>query len=257
MVLLVLTERIRRAVFLAIESPEFDDCAKDRLRSYLQGKVYLPLDLVKQVSKFLVNRDGKLGKEIGLSNYWLHELLTGSGVYVEPKKEKVKNPKLMARLEEILAGQANKEYARMIARVASSYDVETFKLLDTEEFGTIRGQLTAIINITFTVVAVFAAVYHVSQSITGDIGMRVLLASVGSLVIGVAETFLYMRYLTGYENEKKKKEATKQRKPLHRRATFISTTTYSKPKDFPNFNSANEKYTSYKSHHHPKRTHSI
>ena len=77
----------------------------------------------------------------------------------------------MARLEKILEEQANKEYARMISRVASSYDVETFKLLDTEEFSSIRGQLTAIINITFTMVAVFAAVYHVAQTITGDTGM--------------------------------------------------------------------------------------
>ena len=81
------------------------------------------------------------------------------------------SPELVARLEKILAEQANKEYARMIGKVASSYDVETFKLLDTEEFQSVRGQLTAIINITFTVVAVFAAVYHVAQTITGDTGM--------------------------------------------------------------------------------------
>jgi hypothetical protein len=81
------------------------------------------------------------------------------------------SPELVARLEKILAEQANKEYARMIGKVASSYDVETFKLLDTEEFQSVRSQLTAIINITFTVVAVFAAVYHVAQTITGDTGM--------------------------------------------------------------------------------------
>jgi len=160
----------------------------------------------------LVRKDGKLGNEIGFSRFWLHELLKGSDIYVEKRKDRVKNPQLMARLEQILEEQANKEYVRMISNVASSYDVETFKLLDTEEFSSIRGQLTAIINITFTMVAVFAAVYHVAQTITGDTGMRVLLALTGSVVVGVAETFLYMRYLTGYAKKEEKKERTPRRR---------------------------------------------
>nr|CAG8482221.1 14592_t:CDS:10 [Entrophospora candida] len=216
MVLLVLTERIRTAIYQAIQSPEFDESARQRLRSYLKASACIPLDLIKEVSNFLVSRDGKLGREIGLSSYWLHELLTGSGIYVQPRKEKVKSPELVAKLEKILAEQANKEYARMVGKVASSYDVETFKLLDTEEFQSIRGQLTAIINITFTVVAVFAAVYHVAQTITGDTGMRVLLALSGSVIVGIAETFLYMRYLTGYDsptnnnkNSRKEKDRSK------------------------------------------------
>jgi len=214
MVLLVLTDRIRTAIYQAMQSPEFDESAKQRLKNYLKISPCIPLDLIKEVSKFLVSRDGKIGKEVGLSHYWLHELLTGSGVYMEPRKEKVKSPELIARLEKILAEQANKEYARMIGKVASSYDVETFKLLDTEEFQSVRGQLTAIINITFTVVAVFAAVYHVAQTITGDTGMRVLLAFTGSVIVGIAETFLYMRYLTGYD-----KDDTKERKPRRRSTT--------------------------------------
>ncbi|CAI2170549.1 14055_t:CDS:2 [Funneliformis geosporum] len=227
MVLLVLTDRIRTAIYQAVQSPEFDESAKKRLKSYLKASSCVPLDLIKEVSKFLLGRDGKLGKEIGLSNYWLHDMLTGSGVYVEPRKEKVKSPELLARLESILAEQANKEYARMIGRVASSYDVETFKLLDTEEFQSVRGQLTAIINITFTVVAVFAAVYHVAQTITGDTGLRVLLAFTGSVIVGVAETVLYMRYLTGYD-----KIEPKERKPRRRSSASsgyhnkAATTTY-------------------------------
>jgi len=212
MVLVVITDRIRSAVYRALNSPEFDSSAKARLKNYLKTSSSIPLDLMKEVSKFLVSKDGKLGKEIGLSQFWLHELLNGSGIYVEKRKEQVKNPQLMARLEQILAEQANKEYARMIGRVASSYDVETFKLLDTEEFSSIRGQLTAIINITFTMVAVFAAVYHVAQTITGDTGMRVLLALTGSVVVGIAETFLYMRYLTGYATKEEKKERQPRRR---------------------------------------------
>uniref|UniRef100_A0A1D1ZFQ8 Transmembrane protein 199 n=1 Tax=Anthurium amnicola TaxID=1678845 RepID=A0A1D1ZFQ8_9ARAE len=218
MVLLVFTDRIRSAVYQALNSPEFDNSAKSRLRNYLKSSSGIPLDLMKEVSSFLVSKDGKLGNEIGFSRFWLHELLKGSGIYIEKRKDRVKNPQLMARLEQILAEQANKEYARMIGRVASSYDVETFKLLDTEEFSSIRGQLTAIINITFTMVAVFAAVYHVAQTITGDTGMRVLLALTGSVVVGVAETFLYMRYLTGYAKKEEKKEEKKERHP-RRRAT--------------------------------------
>jgi hypothetical protein len=235
MVLLVLTDRIRDAVLVALESPDFDSTAKDRLRRYLKGSACLPLDLVKEVSNFLVNRDGKIGREIGLSHFWLHELLTGSGVYVEGeqkvKGKGTKNPELMARLEGILAEQANKEYARMIGRVASSYDVETFKLLDTEEFSSIRGQLTAIINITFTVVSVFAAVYHVAQNITGDTGMRILLAGFGCLLVGAAETFLYMRHLTGYDTNKKKKQPKNEthRKPVRRHTHCSAVMVPTKP----------------------------
>ncbi|CAG8603809.1 9145_t:CDS:1, partial [Racocetra persica] len=68
MVLLVLTERIRHAIYQAIQSPDFDESAKQRLKTYLKSrepKSSIPLDLVKEVSKFLVNRDGKLGREIG------------------------------------------------------------------------------------------------------------------------------------------------------------------------------------------------
>ncbi|CAG8443663.1 6115_t:CDS:2 [Cetraspora pellucida] len=183
MVLLVLTERIRHAIYQAIQSPDFDDSAKQRLKNYLKSSACIPLDLVKEVSKFLVTRDGKLGKEI-----------------------------------------ANKEYARMVGRVASSYDVETFKLLDTEEFQSIRGQLTAIINITFTVVAVFAAVYHVAQTITGDTGMRVLLAFTGSIIVGVAETFLYMRYLAGFDkNDPKKERKQRRRSSSPQKIVYYST----------------------------------
>ncbi|CAG8658000.1 8177_t:CDS:2 [Acaulospora morrowiae] len=298
MVLLVLTERIRIAVCQALQSPEFDESAKQRLKNYLKSSSCIPLDLIKEVSRFMVHQDGKLGRDVGndsalfisssfviiavvlpsslghnnhtdfipvfsrqilvhvprhikdtpsycslsyqifpfslllfahslsygFSRYWLHELLTGSGVYVDPRKEKIKSPELIARLETILAEQANKEYARMIGRVASSYDVETFKILDTEEFQSFRGQLTAIVNITFTVVAVFAAVYHVAQNITGDTGMRVLLALAGSTIIGIAETFLYMRYLAGFDKPEQKERKVPRRKSTSNFRNKVSAT---------------------------------
>ncbi|CAG8469568.1 16758_t:CDS:1, partial [Acaulospora colombiana] len=64
MVLLVLTERIRTAICQALQSPDFDESAKQRIKNYLKASPCVPLDLIKEVSKFLVNRDGKLGKEI-------------------------------------------------------------------------------------------------------------------------------------------------------------------------------------------------
>lgn len=72
MVLLVLTDRIRTAIYHALQSPEFDESAKQRLKNYLKLSSCIPLDLIKEVSKFLVSHDGKLGKEIGkLSIYFL------------------------------------------------------------------------------------------------------------------------------------------------------------------------------------------
>jgi hypothetical protein len=75
MVLLVLTDRIRTAIYQALQSPEFDESAKQRLKNYLKLSSCIPLDLIKEVSKFLVSRDGKLGKEIGNLLFLLCNLL--------------------------------------------------------------------------------------------------------------------------------------------------------------------------------------
>ena len=66
MVLLVFTDRIRSAVYQALNSPEFDKSAKSRLRNYLKSSSGIPLDLMKEVSTFLLSKDGKLGNEIGM-----------------------------------------------------------------------------------------------------------------------------------------------------------------------------------------------
>lgn len=91
MILLILTERIRRAIQTAIDCPEFDDSVKNRLLPFLRGEVKVPtrpvmlpthptegavvvethvadgvpLELVKEVSNFLVDREVKMGNEVG------------------------------------------------------------------------------------------------------------------------------------------------------------------------------------------------
>ncbi len=82
MVLLVLTDRIRTAIYQAVQSPEFDESAKKRLKNYLKISACVPLDLIKEVSKFLVGRDCKLGKEVG--NYLL-EFFFSKNYFIFPQ----------------------------------------------------------------------------------------------------------------------------------------------------------------------------
>ncbi|RUP48472.1 endoplasmic reticulum-based factor for assembly of V-ATPase-domain-containing protein [Jimgerdemannia flammicorona] len=250
MVLLILTERIRHAIQTAIACPEFDVSVKDRLLPFLRGEVKVPtmpalstapyptegnfvvegnvadgvpLELVKEVSSFLVSREAKMGNEIGLSHYWLHELLVGSTVYTHPQPVRMKSPMLLNRIETILTDQSNAEYNRMIGDVFSESptDMHYFFQVNRGDVRELRAHLSAIVNATFTIVAVFVAIYAVSKTITNDIGMRVLLGLIGALVVAVAEAWLYMRHVAANKPPKTIRRRRSSRMSTKRRSVVI------------------------------------
>jgi len=220
MILLILTERIRHAIQTAIECPDFDTSVKKRLLPVLRGEVKVPttpvvtpahptegtavvadgvpLELVKEVSSFLVSREVKMGIEVGLSQYWLHELLAGTTVYNQPQSTRMKSPELLNRLETVITDKSNagyNGYNRMISNVITEepMDMHYFFNVNHADVQELRAHLSAIINATITIVVVFVALYAVSKAFTHDVGLRVLLGLLGALLVAFAEAWLYMR----------------------------------------------------------------
>lgn len=79
---------------------------------------------------------------------------------------------------------------------AENASVTRMQATERQEMNTAKNQITAIVNIMFTIVAVFVAVYWISPSVTDDIGYRILLSLSFCVIVGIAETWLYIRYVS-------------------------------------------------------------
>ncbi|KAJ9056791.1 hypothetical protein DSO57_1029510 [Entomophthora muscae] len=138
----------------------------------------IPFNLVSEVSKLLIAEYLKDGSE-GTSKFWLHELIKGSQLILEKPKPKTKSKELEQRLQNILRDQSNQEYYRMVSQVDPKFSVPATPrepLADilsekksTESRETYR-QVSAIINIAFTIIAVFVAIYWISPGFSQNIG---------------------------------------------------------------------------------------
>jgi hypothetical protein len=74
-------------------------------------------------------------------------------------------------LDRIAADNQNKEYAQMVKSVVGSEkDKLTFKI-PHDEMQEIRGHVTAIINVLFSIVACFGAFYKMSSVVSSDMGI--------------------------------------------------------------------------------------
>lgn len=80
------------------------------------------------------------------------------------------NPELQARLDKIAADNQNKEYARMVKSiVGSEQDKLAFKI-PHDEMQEIRGHVTAIMNVLFSIIACFGAFFKMSSVLTSETG---------------------------------------------------------------------------------------
>ncbi|KAG0228038.1 hypothetical protein BGW42_002456 [Actinomortierella wolfii] len=170
-----------------------------------QPPAFVDIDLLRKVSGSLLayekmprrNDDGTyVTQSTETSNYWIHELLKGSGVYVPPPPPQKKNPELERILDEARAQIAAKEYDRMMDGITgASSDSGSLRdqMADLREF---KSTLIAIANILYTGIAVFVAVYMLSKHVYEDIGMRFLLGFLGFILIVACESYLYYRHVT-------------------------------------------------------------
>ncbi|ORZ00230.1 hypothetical protein BCR43DRAFT_484877 [Syncephalastrum racemosum] len=74
-------------------------------------------------------------------------------------------------MEQIKADQLNREYAQMVASVVKSDEQRFAFRIPFDELRQIRGYLATIVNVSFSIIAVFVAVFVASATATDDTGI--------------------------------------------------------------------------------------
>ncbi|KAF9969557.1 hypothetical protein BGZ73_008046 [Actinomortierella ambigua] len=168
------------------------------------------LELIRKVSATLLAYEKKTVGErepgSGPSEYWIHSLLKGSAVYVPPPPAKEKashSPELERILNEARAQIAAKDYNRMVDSISGSSGTGLREQM--AELRGLKSTLISIVNILYTGVAVFIAVYMLSKHVFEDVGMRFLLGFLGFTMIVASESYLYYRHVTGDERAPSRK----------------------------------------------------
>ncbi|KAJ8655094.1 hypothetical protein O0I10_009301 [Lichtheimia ornata] len=190
---LILTKSIQDALDTAlVDQPGFSAAcqreAETAVKASLNEDYGISLTLLRELATFL----GK--KHPG--RVWFHELVRGSGVYIEPKPEEDPEVKEAREvfLDRLRQEQQNREYAAMVSSVVGSENERFAFGLHANELKQVQGHIVTILNIGLSVAAVFTAVYMGSRTMTDDVGIRVLLSLAGALIIAIVETVLYIGY---------------------------------------------------------------
>ncbi|KAI9226002.1 MAG: endoplasmic reticulum-based factor for assembly of V-ATPase-domain-containing protein [Piptocephalis tieghemiana] len=201
-ILLLVTPRIDAAVrkALVVLGSNVDFCLTLRRRlPFLSTKAAptandppvepcgIPFELLEDLSKHMLTWERGNGCTDN-SDYYLHELLRGSRIFIPVSPTSERSQELTARLNRIQTINANADYTRMVQGVLP-HENETIA-----DVRSINQQLAAILNVFFSVAAVATAVYWVSATITSDIAIRVLLSLTGALIILLAEVWFFVRY---------------------------------------------------------------
>ncbi|KAI9145595.1 endoplasmic reticulum-based factor for assembly of V-ATPase-domain-containing protein [Paraphysoderma sedebokerense] len=148
---------------------------------------------------------------------YLHEIIQNSRIIAHSPPKREKSPELLSILENIQARKSNLEYFDMLRTVLPNEHQSTLanslKLSDTDldrlsspasstplpnlnsvnEAKAIFKTFTTIINVLFTVVSVFVAVFWISHHVSDDIALRTLVSFLAALLLAVAEGFLIYR----------------------------------------------------------------
>ncbi|KAJ2907937.1 hypothetical protein GGI21_003388 [Coemansia aciculifera] len=216
----ILTPRLQTACAkchseLSKSNPAFKEiaqAAKAKLDAPNDGTVTISLASVKVLSQHLQS-DPASG-----NSAWVHQLLQGSRMHIEPLPVKRRNPELVARLDKIKKQLEEREYKRMTAGVdirmrgvpvhGSARDTGEDLLLPAvpgvrtgqaasfgsikQEMGAANQQISVIINILFSALGVGFAVTYASYTLTPYIGYRILLGLGSAVLIILAETWLFI-----------------------------------------------------------------
>ncbi|XP_073232757.1 transmembrane protein 199-like [Porites lutea] len=194
----VLTKHIQDAILEAIRRNSVPQDLEKQLSKYTKDfteakeldkrekKVAIPFKLVKQLWECLrgnTDKDSKL---------YLHELLAGSEVYVEPLKLPERSPELIARLKKLKAEQERAEYDRMVSNVDRKWHQSNGMQLG-QEVRSVSKQLASIINFLLSIMATFAFGFIASQYAFPSIAMRVIIGIVLAFIVAIAELYFMAR----------------------------------------------------------------
>ncbi|GAN04873.1 hypothetical protein MAM1_0075d04339 [Mucor ambiguus] len=183
-----LTESIHTAVKKALAEPGFFEKYKEEAEKisdleFVPEEPYpVSTDLVEYVAK----------------------QLAGSGLYFPPKQVVPQDPKFLAYLDKLRAEQQERDYNKMVSGVISSEDQKFNLGIKPDELKEVKSHIATIFNILFSMIAVYVAVYKVSQSMFNDLGLQVLTGLAGAFFIGTVEVILYTKYAYAATSEKKK-----------------------------------------------------
>ncbi|KAF8984043.1 hypothetical protein BGZ46_008964 [Entomortierella lignicola] len=142
------------------------------------------VDLIKRVSALLLrygSRDNtsndKETKEDTDANDssedWIHVMVKGSYVYVPSPAPKERSPELERIMDGVKAQLAEKEYQRMISSIDSNANNDSIAngiRKELKEMKDVKAHMIGIVNVLYTGVAVFTAVFMISAHFTEDLG---------------------------------------------------------------------------------------
>ncbi|KAG1460847.1 hypothetical protein G6F56_005854 [Rhizopus delemar] len=160
---LILTKRMQECIKLTLKNNnvtnEYTKEAEEVVEYDMSETKKYPISL--NLLKFTCEKENKR----------IHELMKGSGVYIEPKPVKPKNPEFEAYLEKLRTQQKEREYNEMVASAITSKDQKFNLGIQPDEIKEVKSHIVTIFNIGFSMAAVFAAVYKAAQTIVDDYGL--------------------------------------------------------------------------------------
>ncbi|KCV72402.1 hypothetical protein H696_01798 [Fonticula alba] len=154
-----------------------------------------------------------------------------------------RDPQLVARLQKLRDQLDATDYAQMVGKgirkrtgdlAGTSAPIQgpsdTTNILDISEIRTQSRQITAIINMMFSVLGVGGAVFAASKYASGDMAIRVLLSILSAIVTAVAEAWFILRYTNILDMSDGTTTASSKPAPGRRIASSASRS-HTKPKD--------------------------
>ncbi|KAH6600910.1 hypothetical protein BASA61_002122 [Batrachochytrium salamandrivorans] len=108
--------------------------------------------------------------------------------FVCPKPREI-TPEYTAFMNKVKTKLENQEYEQMIRKIpgGKAGDESSGLAYDISELRKVSSQMMSLVNILFSMVAVFAALFVFSEHVWNDPGLRVLFGLFGALVVGFAE----------------------------------------------------------------------
>ncbi|KAI8894350.1 endoplasmic reticulum-based factor for assembly of V-ATPase-domain-containing protein [Globomyces pollinis-pini] len=121
--------------------------------------------------------------------YNLLDFITGTQFYHPTKKIIPPSKEYQKMMDDCRALLAEKEYLQM----TENLETKKLSLSPGSEWKEVHKMTTSIINVLFSVVAVFVAVFYLGESMQMDIGLRVLISLAGALIVAIAEGWFFTK----------------------------------------------------------------
>jgi hypothetical protein len=134
----------------------------------------------------------RIAKSLKDPKFSYRSLLQNSTFYEPPKVNKEPTKEYIAMMDRAREIIAEKEYYEMTKDITGERRESVW---DPAEWRLISNQMTAIFNVLFSIIAVFAAVFYLGELAHVDLGIRVLLGLGGALVVGIAEGWFFTKDL--------------------------------------------------------------